>query len=784
MKICRLLIISFFIYGFIFTGFTQDKSFIISGYVQDASSGERLPGAGIYCAETARGTQTNTYGFFSISLSEMNRNIEVSYIGFTAKKIEIAAVKDTFIVVSLNKKQFEIDEVLVSADKTLQSVQRIGKHQLTSSQIEKIPIVLGETDILKAYQMLPGVQTGIQGTSGMVVRGSDPGQNLILLDGVPVYNASHLFGLFSVFNSDAINSSTLIKGAFPARYGGRVSSVMDIRMKEGNNQKLKGVASVGLISAKFLLEGPLIKGKTSFMLSARTTYIDLFTSLYQKLLYGNTALFSYNFHDLNLKVNHKITDHNRLYFSMYYGKDVYNNTMKFDDETDSIQTEHDNGFNWGNLTATLRWNFQPGKRLFFNTTLIYSRYAFETHTMTKTTYAADTTGKSSVFELGFNSGIEDYGAKVDVDYWPGKNHRVQFGALYTHHRFKPGVNIVDFTDFGNLLKADTIDHQEELYNNEAALYLEDEWSISPEFMVQAGIRGTSFFTDTKTYYSIEPRLFLKYTLNSNNWFGMAYSRTSQNIHLLTNSSVGFPTDQWVPVTDSVKPILANQYNISYNLNFDPGYSFSVEGFYKDMQNVVEYQENANLKNNWQEIIEQGEGKAYGIELLLKKESGKLTGWLAYTLSKSDRIFKDINNGIVFPYKYDRRHDFKIVMMYPLSEKIDIGVNWVFTTGHAVTLPLERIYNATSLDRLFYGYYYTPEVYTYDTKNNFRMPDYHRLDITVNFSRKLGRFDRTLSLGVYNVYAHHNALYYDFFEGKLRSISYLSVLPSINYVLRF
>ncbi|MBN1926709.1 MAG: carboxypeptidase-like regulatory domain-containing protein, partial [Prolixibacteraceae bacterium] len=562
MKVYRLLIISFFIYGFILNSFALDKPFIISGYVQDASSGERLPGAGIFCPETLKGTQSNTYGFFSIQPGSKCRALNVSYVGYKTEQVSISYPKDTFIIIGLHKQQYELGEVLVGAEKTNSVLQRSGEHMLASSQIEKIPMVLGETDILKAYQMLPGVQTGIQGTSGMVVRGSDPGQNLILLDGVPVYNASHLFGLFSVFNSDAVKSSKLIKGAFPARYGGRVSSVLDIRMKEGNNQKLKGNISLGLVSSKIMLEGPIIKGKTSFMVSARRTYFDLFTGLYQLALSGTGVMFSYNFHDINAKVNHIFSEKSRLYLSVYTGKDVYSNKWEYSDPEKKREVIENTGFNWGNVTATLRWNYQPAKNLFCNTTFVYSRYAFNTGHYAKET---DSTGRYSELDLNFTSGIEDIGGSVDFDYFPAKNHQLRFGALFTRHRFQPGVNIVDFNDFGGMLRADTIDHHEELYNNEAAIYFEDEWSISPEFMLQAGVRGTSFFTETKTYFSFEPRLFFKYMLNRNNWFGLAYSRTSQNIHLLTNSSVGFPTDQWVPVTDSVKPILANQYNISYNL---------------------------------------------------------------------------------------------------------------------------------------------------------------------------------------------------------------------------
>jgi hypothetical protein len=762
----------------------QNKPSIISGYIEDEATGERLPGASVYCPETLNGVQTNPYGFFSIKPTEACSKIEIRVIGYHPRTLNLYSSIDSTIIIKLTRNVIEIEEIVVQAHTKHPSMNRGGLCQLTPSQIEKIPMILGESDILKAYQMMPGVQTAIQGTSGMVVRGSDPGQNLILLDGVPVYNASHLFGLFSVFDPEAIKSSSLLKGTFPARYGGRVSSVMDIRMKEGNNQEFKGVVSIGLISSKILLEGPISKGKTSFMVSARTTYLDIISYPFQRLLNGENALWKYNFHDLNFKINHIASEKNRFYFSVYKGKDDYSFSGKYSDLSGSKEIEEKNGFDWGNFTSTFRWNIEASKRLFCNTTLIFSNYGFNSNSYHKITDKTDGSGNTSLTDLNFSSGIRDYGLTVDFDYLAGKNHQLRFGGLYTNHRFKPGVNIIDFKDFGGLLSADTIKNYNVIINHEAAIYLEDEWVISQKWMLQAGIRGMLYNSQSKNYFNFEPRLFLKYSIDRNSWTGISYSKTSQNIHLLTNSSVGFPTDQWVPITEKVKPVFADHYNISYNLQLEKGMSLSVESFLKNMHNIIEYKENANLKDDWQDIIEQGKGIAYGLEILIKKESGKITGWLAYTLSKSDRMFLNINNAVAFPYKYDRRHDFKIVLMYPINNNIDLSANWVLTSGHAVTLPLERIVSSSATEGLLYGYQYPQEVYTYDLKNNFRMPVYHRLDISLNFNKKLTNFNRTLSIGLYNAYAKQNALYYDFFEGKLRSNSFLSILPSINYTIRY
>jgi hypothetical protein len=695
----------------------QKKNLVISGYIEDAKTGERLYEATTYCLENRIGVQTNAYGFFSLPLQPGQAKLKVSFIGYTTQIIELHLISDTTIVFRMQTDQIEIEEVIVRANKNDAPLSRPGQIQLSMAQVSKIPMVLGEPDLLKAYQMMPGVQSGMEGTAGMVVRGSDPGQNLILLDGVTVYNANHLFGFFSVFDTDAIKSSTLIKGAFPARYGGRASSVMDIRMKEGNNQNLKWVISVGLISSKIMLDGPINGKKTSFKFSARRTYLDLLTAPYQLIKTKNKALWKYNFHDINFKINHVLDEKNRLYLSMYNGHDVYSYRGSISEKATTQLTEQRNGFNWGNLTSTIRWNHQPSPKLFCNTTLVYSKYAFNSYNFNKTIETNETTDKTKILDVNFNSGIRDLGASADFEFTPARRHLLRFGGTYVNHRFLPGVNIIDFNNLGELLKADTISQSDFIFNNEIALYAEDEWHIFPNLQLEAGLRGVVYFAEHKKYLSIEPRLFVKYMLNVHSWTGVAYSKTSQNVHLLTNTSIGFPTDQWMPITDKVKPLTANQFTYTYNITNSQQYGIAIEGFYKLMNNLLEYRENANMKNEWQEIIEQGKGEAYGFELLLKKDKGKLTGWLAYTWSKSDRQFDNINNGLVFPYKYDRRHDFKIVMMYPLGKNTDFGANWIFTTGHAITLPLERI--ALNADQILYGYQGIWDLYTYDKKKQFQ-----------------------------------------------------------------
>lgn len=763
----------------------DDKS-VLSGYIQDAESGERLIAASIYHLGASIGTTTNNYGFFSITVPKGKSIFSISYLGYQKKTVELEILNDTNIVINLEREQLEIDEIVIVEKRGLKGGGKANHLKLAMNDVLKLPVILGETDVLKAYQLMPGIQSGIEGTAGMIIRGSDAGQNLILLDGVPVYNVNHLFGLFSVFNTDAIKSSTLMIGAFPARYGGRTASIMDIRMKEGNNQTIKGAASVGLISIKALVEGPIKKDRTSFLLSARRSYIDLFAYPYFKWIMNDEALWTYKFYDLNIKLNHILNDRNRVYFSYYNGQDKY----KFENEEKTISNTSNeqtyftekHGFSWGNNTGTIRWNHQFGNRLFSNTTFVFSQYRFQTNNSIEEMVIGDEM-EYTIFETDFYSGIADYGAAIDFDFRPTNKHHLRYGCSITHHRFRPGVNVLNFSDFEGLLEIDSMDTGELHTNIEMATYLENEFTLTDKIDVQVGIRYSVFQTNKMTYHSLEPRISISWMLFDSQVINLAYSKTSQPIHLLTNSSVGFPTDQWVPVTEKVKPIIGNQLNLSYQFNIGTNYNTTVSTFYKTMENVLEYKDNADRKMNWQDIIEQGEGSAKGIEILFGKKVGQTTGWLAYTISKSDRTFKNINEGRTFPYKYDRRHDIKVVIMHRVNKKVDFSANWIYNSGHAVTLPLE-VYVKENITNYFNGYFYPTEILNYDDKNGFRMPNYHRLDVAINFRKVNNRFDRTLTLGIYNVYMHRNAFYYDFYDGKLRSHSVIPIMPSINYSIRF
>ncbi len=660
--------------------------------------------------------------------------------------------------------------------------------EIPVNTIKKLPVLLGEIDVLKTVQLLPGVQSGNEGTSGLYVRGGGPDQNLILLDGVPVYNANHLFGFFSVFNADAINTVTLIKGGFPARYGGRLSSVLDIRMKEGNMKKIKGAASIGIIASRLTVEGPIIKDKTSFIISGRRTYIDFLSqpiirSVARMEGVENLSL-GYYFYDLNGKINHKFSDKSRLYLSAYMGNDkAY---MKMKEEDSGYEYLVNAKLRWGNITTALRWNYILSNKLFSNTTLTFSRYNFlvgmgmeENDTYYDTYYN---------YNYEYLSGIDDLGGKIDFDYLPSPNHYVRFGVGEIYHTFKPGVNTFSASSGGDQNFEASFGNRN-IYASELSAYAEDDIRIGALIKTNIGLHGSAFILKNKTYKSLQPRASLRFLITEDWSIKAAYSQMTQYVHLLSNSNIGLPTDLWLPVTDTVRPLKSTQYaaGIFHQLNDD--ISISLEGFYKTMDNLIEYKEGASffmLEGSWEDKIEIGKGWSYGIELLLEKKLGKLTGWLGYTLSWSERQFDNISFGEPYPYKYDRRHDIGIALTYKYNEKIDAGLVWVYGTGNAVTLAHEKYASAFSTNM---DYWYGDNMIEYyDKRNNYRMPSYHRLDLSINFNKKLKWGERTLSVGVYNAYNRKNPFFIMFEERRggeqLVQYSLFPIIPSISYNVTF
>ncbi len=788
------------------------QRYTISGTVEDSETGESLAAASVYDKNiSALGTMTNRYGFYSLTSPVPNVEIMVSYIGYTTQYLKLTLTKDTVVNFKLSPST-QIDEVEILGEKSHTDKTQMSEINVPIETIKLMPVLLGEVDILKSIQLLPGVKGGTEGSSGIYVRGGGQDQNLILLDGVPVYNVNHLFGFFSVFNADAISDVNLIKGGFPARYGGRLSSVLDITMKEGNNKKFTGSASIGIISSKFTFEGPIIKDRTSFIVSYRRTYYDIIAMPFIAMAAAMNDIegkfrAGYYFQDFNAKVNHKISDKDRVFLSFYSGIDkAYAKTQDkweyydpSENKTHFSSDEMDFDLHWGNITSAFRWNHVINSKLFANTTATYSRYRFVTDIAQKSTYDNDV----SEFATSYNSGIEDLAAKVDFDYSPHSAHTVKFGGSYTYHTFSPGVNALfirnKYDETEN--KIDTAFGYNNIYANEYYLYAEDEIRLFSGMKLNVGAHYSGFKVDNSFYQSLQPRISARYLINSNLSIKAAYTHMTQYIHLLTNTGIGLPTDLWLPVTDKVKPQFSVQYagGLAYTLkNFG---DFSLEGYYKTMDKLIEYKEGASFFSNlgamfeegnkgyaWEELIEtDGKGWAYGVEFLYQKKFGKTRGWIGYTLSWTERQFSNISFGEVFPYKYDRRHDISVVVTHKFSETFNLGVTWVYGTGTATTLALEQYQSLTDIVRSsLYGGNATEHI---AHRNNFRMPAYHRLDVGFNFVKEKKYGKRTWSFGAYNAYNRQNPFYLQFGydnhnQRVLYQYSLFPIIPSVSWKYDF
>ena len=773
------------------------QNYTLSGFISDKSSGEKLIGASVYCKELNQGTTANLYGFYSLTLPKGVYKIQFSYVGYVSELKEITLDENIKLNIDIENNSVMKEFTVVGTEsEKIQEKTQMSSIDLSMEKVKSLPVFLGEQDVMKTIQLLPGVQSGSEGSSGLYVRGGGPDQNLILLDGVPVYNASHLFGFFSVFNADAINSVQLIKGGFPARYGGRLSSVIDIRMKEGNNKEFHGEGSIGLISSKLSLEGPIIKDKTSFIVSARRTYIDLLARPLIKAAArstGSEGTGGYYFYDVNAKVNHKINESNRIYLSGYFGDDRFYANTKETYLNNGVENIYDseNSLNWGNVITALRWNSIINDKLFSNTTLRYSRYRFNVGFSEKTTETSSSGTKENEFSFNYFSGIEDWSGNVDFDFVPNPNHYIKFGIGNTYHTFRPGVN--QFKSNEGTSAIDTTFGSSNLFAHEANVYIEDDLKVGELLKFNIGLHASAFLMNKKTYYSLQPRFSGRYLLDETMSLKASYARMTQFLHLLTNTSIGLPTDLWVPATDKIAPQTSDQIAIGVAKTVKKQYEVSLEGYYKWMNNLIEYKDGASFfgsETDWQDKVESGKGWSYGGELLIEKKQGKTTGWIGYTLSWTNRQFEEINFGEVFPYKYDRRHDIGIAVTHKFDKYkdrkgrdkwIDVGMVFVYGTGNATTLGLERY---RSNDNGFFG----SEVVHIDGRNNYRMPNYHRLDLGVNIHTKKKRGERTWSFGVYNAYSRQNPFFlffgYENNQRVLKQISLFPVLPSFSYNFKF
>ena len=765
------------------------KKYTVSGYIRDAQNGETLIGAAISVKDQTRGISSNQYGFFSLTLTEGDYELVGTYVGFQPLLKAIKLDSDKQINFDLIPRG-ALAEVIVTSkikDANIKNPQ-MGKFVLPIEQIKAIPAFLGEVDLLKTVQLLPGVRNAGEGSAGIYVRGGGPDQNLILLDDAIVYNTGHLFGFFSIFNSDAIKNVSLIKGGMPAQYGGRLSSVLDIAMKEGNDKKFQVEGGLGLIASRLSIQGPIKKNKASFIISARRTYIDALSKPFIKKtseFYGS----GYYFYDLNAKVNYKFSEKDRVYLSGYFGRDVFDFV--------NGQRSLDVNIPWGNATGTLRWNHVFNKRLFGNTTAVFNNYNF--------TFQAE----QNNFNIKLASGIRDFSLKQDFDLYPFTGHKVKFGGLYTYHRFTPSVvsGRQDSVVFKPL-------NAQAKFAHEAAIYIQDDWEISDKIKINAGLRYSGFQqigaykiyttdangnrTDStvfkkgqgvKTYGGLEPRFTLRYGLDNETSIKASVTRNLQYIHLVSNSGTTLPTDLWVPSTYRVKPQIAWQYAAGLFKNFKENmYETSIEMYYKSMQNQIEYQEGytPNTLEDTENFFTFGRGWSYGTELFINKSRGRLTGWVGYTLSWTWRKFAGLNFGDKYPAKYDRRNDMSVVAIYELNKRWKLSGTFVFGTGNAATLP-QRFYTVNGI--------LTQE---YSRINEYRLPSYHRLDFAAINSPKRNDKRKRLKtewvFSIYNLYSRKNPyfIYFDQtgnpFDGTLKvqgkQVSIFPIIPAVTWNFKF
>ncbi|HEX6333021.1 MAG TPA: TonB-dependent receptor, partial [Flavisolibacter sp.] len=721
------------------SGFGQKVT--LNGYITDERTGERLFGASVFLQNLGVGTTSNNYGFYSITIPADSVELTVSFAGYATYTQQMHLREDMTLNIKLQHAR-QMEEVVVRAKRkeAIQNRTQMSTIDLPVATIKALPAFLGESDVMKAIQLLPGVQAGSEGSSGIYVRGGGPDQNLILLDGVPVYNVSHLFGFFSVFNTDALHSVEVMKGGFPARYGGRLSSVIDIRMKEGNRNEFHGEGGIGLIASRLTLEGPIGKKKNvSYMFSGRRTYLDIFMRPMIRAQSDGTIDAGYFFYDLNGKINFNLGKKDHLYLSGYFGDDKFSAREKYDG--DGIWGSEKNSFRsylkWGNITAVSRWNHEFNRKLFGNLTFHYSRYNFSV--------AADDRmerqGVNERFFLKYFSGISDWSARYDIDFLPSPNHFFKAGVSAVRHYYKPGAIQSKVTS--QSFNEDTLIKYRFIQANEFDAYVEDDIRITPKLKANIGLHATGFSVNDEFFTSIQPRASVRYLLHPDVSVKASYVQMNQFIHLLTNSGIGLPTDLWVPVTKTVPPQKAHQYALGAAYNHQDKYEFSVETYYKTMDNVIEYAEGAsylNATSNWEDKVEIGRGWSYGAELFVQRKVGKTTGMLGYTWSKTFRKFDNLNYGKEFPYKYDRRHDFKVSVVHRVSDKFELSASWVFGTGQAITLPTE-VYLGNNGE----------EIEVYDGRNNFRMNNFHHLDAGMKFMKKKKKGERAWVISVYNVY---------------------------------
>ena len=804
----------------------QDATFVVSGTVTDAETGEVLIGATVYAPGPGVGAATNAYGFYSLPLPGVaagdSARVLVSYVGYRTSAFVVGGPDDVRLDVALAA-EAELGEVVVEAEEgnvgaRPEQTPQMGQVAITGRDVRAVPALLGEADVLKAVQLLPGVRGGQEGTSGLYVRGGSPDQTLILLDGVPVYNSSHLFGFLSTFNGDAVSRVELTKGAYPARYGGRLGSVLDVRLRDGNMEEFGGQGQVGILSSRLLAEGPIVPGKASFLVSGRRTYIDVLARPFiqaenrrQREVGGTEVEPRAYFYDLNAKVNWRPSDRERVYVSLYGGADVFG----FDSVDPYERCDYDQGFptnctevedvfggglDWGNLTGSARYTRTLSPRAFAAVTLTASDYAFDVGLNVE----EDRGGPNEqIARVRYDSGIRDFGARLDLDLAAGRGHTVRLGGGATLHQFTPGALSLTGEDARQGFAIDTLLGSDRQAGLDAVLYAEDEWRVSSRLTLGLGLHGALYVSGGRAYPSLEPRLSAAFQVVERLAVKASAAVTQQPIHLLTSGAgIGLPADLWVPATDRVGPQRGGQVALGLAGSSPSGRTtWTLEGYWREMRGLVNYEEGAAFVtpfDEWEDLVVTGDGRSRGLELFVQHRADRLTSWLGYTLAKTDRRFDDLGDGEWFPFRYDRRHDLSAVTLYQLSKAFDVSAAFVYGTGDAITLPVAE-YRGTpfgygSVDEWLNPSQSGQEVTVYGPRNGFRLPAYVRLDLGATWYFRRGPRPHAIALNVYNATNQKNPFLtllddqYDDQTGalsrQLTGVALFPVLPTLSYQFAF
>ncbi len=744
----------------------------ITGTVYDSDSQEKLIGAEVYEFFSQKGTVTNEFGLFNLSVPYRDTlKLGISYLGYKTEILYLTGNKNYHLKIQLKPGE-ELDEVIieVNAPNRIDRNPEVSKTTLNISQIQAVPSVMSEPDLIKVIQRLPGVQPGVEGFSGMYVRGGSIDQNLILLDDVPLYYVNHLGGFLSVFNTDAINQVTLYKAGFPAKYGNRLSSVLDIRMRDGNKKSYHGGVHAGILSWKFNLEGPIVKNKTSFIISARRFPYDLLTRLIGA--FSDEGSGGYTFYDMNAKLNHRFSEKDQIYLSWYLGDDAFSWRLNEDGYKSKSRV------GWGNHMLAFKWAHVFENGIFMNTTASYTRYRFGV------SFEEEDRDFSESYQINYYSGIKDYGIKSDLEWEISEKLKFTGGAGYVQYHFIPGTTRFKTNDSG--VSNDTVIGNLNFYSSNWHAYLSARYKFSKKWEMETGIRGNLYLTGPKTFQSWEPRINFKYQLNDNSSVKISYMKVNQNLHLLTSGGLGTPVDLWMPATALVPPGMSWQVTGGYYRSFNHNlYALSVEAYYKEMNNQITYKPGTSFFSfsfdNWENLVEKGgNGKSYGVEIYAEKKRGKWTGMFAYTWSKSLQHFRFINNGKPYPFRFDRRHSIDLSFQYQIKPNVNFSAAWTFGSGYPFSLPIGKV--SVKED---YTYYY---FFIYKEKNNYRMRAYHRLDVSMQFHKKKRKGERTWTIGIFNVYNRQNPVFYDLDYSnngfEIVQISFFPFIPSVSYTYKF